>query len=157
MNKQQKVNDYLNLLDGVSIQVKDANDALRKSELFPRHTQSARLHKKKAATDTNKLTDEVIRHIKSRGGIAYRVNSQGQYDPTKNRWRPSGMKRGLPDVFGILNGGFCGVEIKTGRDKLSEYQLQRKTEIEAAGGLFFVVSDIEQFKMEFDNAIKGIV
>ncbi len=107
--------------------------------------------KGKAGSKTNELTDAIIRHIKAQGGTAYRVNSQGQYDSKLGKWRLSGMKRGLPDIIGIYEGRFLGVEVKTGRDKLSEYQLKRKQEIETSKGIYIETKTLQQFEEDFKS------
>jgi len=107
------------------------------------------LKRGKKQSPANKLTDEVIKHLKSIGGIGYRISSQGQFDPKQGRWRPSGQKKGLPDVIGILpNGRFIGIEIKIGWDKMNEYQLLRQKEITDSNGYYFIARDLYSFKSE---------
>jgi len=105
------------------------------------------LKRGKKQTPTNELTDEIIRYLKSIGGMGYRLNSQGQFDPKQGRWRPGGQKRGLPDVIGLLpDGRFIGIEIKIGRDKMNEFQLLRKNEIINSNGYYFIARDLNSFK-----------
>lgn len=101
------------------------------------------------------LTDEVIRFVKANGGTARRVNSMGIYDEVLNKWRTSMTRRGYEDVdatmcvrFGNLKFGFkIGVEIKIGGDTQSQYQKKRQQELEAAGGQYWIVKDIDSFRL----------
>jgi len=71
--------------------------------------------RRKKQSPTNELTDQVIKHIKSMGGVAYRINTTGNYNNRLGKWIVSGMKKGLPDVIGILHGRFIGIEINKRR------------------------------------------
>jgi hypothetical protein len=46
---------------------------------------------------------------------------------------------GIPDYVGCSNGRFFGIEAKAPSKKPTALQLKRKTEIEAAGGKWFIV------------------
>ena len=54
---------------------------------------------------------------------------------------------GSPDIEGILPIGFCGcwlgVEVKTGRDKMTEGQVLFRDMIVRAGGIFVEARDVE--------------
>jgi hypothetical protein len=104
--------------------------------------------KKKKQSPANSLTDAVISLIKLLGGTAYRISSQGTYMAKIDLMVASTQKKGLPDVVAILKGQFIGIEVKIGKDRMSEHQLKRKEEIEKAGGRFIVARDIEQVKAE---------
>ncbi len=116
---------------------------------------------KKKQSASNELTDQVIKHIKEIGGTARRVNSQGQWDPTKGQWRTGGMRRGFEDVDACLPykvyeytvGLKIAVEIKIGKDTQSEYQVKRQQELEAAGGIYIIASEIEKFKVDLKNIL----
>ena len=108
----------------------------------------------KKKSKSNQLTDDVIRHLKSLGGMAYRLSSQGQFDAKQGRWRPGGQKRGLPDVIGILpNGCFIGIEVKIKYDKMSEFQNMRKAEILNSNGYYLITRNLEDFKNELKQII----
>lgn len=109
--------------------------------------------KSKKQSPANALTDSICKYIKLNSGIAYRVNSQGQYDAKLGRWRKSGMKKGLPDIIAIYNGLFVGIEVKIGRDKQSEDQKLREEEIEKAGGVYYIAKEFDSFKEYFDDNI----
>jgi len=110
----------------------------------------------KRKSKANQLTDDILKHLKLNGGIGYRINSQGQFDNRLQKWRHSGSKLGLPDIFAILPAGkFIGIEIKIGKDKLSEYQQLRRGEIIKAGGIFLVARDLDGFKVELQTLLNN--
>lgn len=112
---------------------------------------------KKKKSPANQLTTDIIKWVVLTGGAARRVNSQGQYDEATGRWRSSGMRRGFEDIdccmpislhhnkYGIK----VAVEVKIGKDKLSEYQIARKEELFRAGGYYIVASSFDQFKKDW--------
>jgi len=124
----------------------------RKYPNVPDHALPVKARKTKQSP-ANLLTDQVIRYIKSRGGAAYRINTTGNYNNQLGKWIMSGVKKGLPDIIGILHGRFIGIEIKIGRDKQSEDQKQRQKEIEATGGLYLIVRNFKEFENEFVNSL----
>jgi hypothetical protein len=104
--------------------------------------------------NTNGLTKCICHYIQLRGGSAFRINSQGQYDPRLKKWRPSGQRKGLPDIQGTWQGRSLSIEVKRGRDKLRPDQERVKNELTGAGALYYLARDFEGFKSWFDNEIK---
>lgn len=120
--------------------------------------------KDKQKTPANSLTAQVIRWFEQQGGTARRVNTGGTYDKELGKYRLSGMRRGFEDVDGTypiyINGVKIGikvaVEIKINRDQISQYQLERKAELEAAGGIYIVAKKIEDTIADIHAAIKAL-
>lgn len=112
-------------------------------------SQQMKAAKKPAALKpetANRITANVIRAINMRPGcVAYRVNNVGVWDATKGVHRRGNTEKGLPDIFAVIKGRFAGIEVKAGRDKMSNEQLQRKFEIERAGGLYFEARSTDDF------------
>jgi hypothetical protein len=127
---------------------------MTQDERAKRYFESARSYKTndRLKSPTNALTAQIIRWFHSAGGTARRVNVQGTFDNKKGKWRPSGMRRGFEDVDGtfplVINGVTIGIkiacEVKLGKDVMSEDQLIRKEELEAAGGIYIVSKTIDQ-------------
>jgi len=103
---------------------------------------------------SNKTADKLIDFAKEIGGQGYRINTTGLYDPKLKKYRFSGQIRGLPDVIIIFRGLFIGCEIKSKSDDLSDHQIDRKREIEKAGGIYFEVRDFEKFKIQLKAKLK---
>jgi hypothetical protein len=53
---------------------------------------------------------------------------------------------GIPDFVGCHRGLFFGAETKAGKGKMTALQEFQKTKIEAAGGAFFLVNEVDGLK-----------
>lgn len=120
---------------------------------YPNLPEAARVAPRYSDKTANGLTRCIIDYIKISGGQAYRINSQGQYDPKLKRWRYSGMKKGLPDIQAVIDGQYIGIEVKIGSDRQSEYQKSVQEEIESSGGLYFLARNYNHFKIWYDAII----
>ena len=98
--------------------------------------------KRTATTETNALTRSIIRYIEALGGMAWRNN-------TGTRGGIRYGKKGSGDVFALYKGRFYSVELKTGRDTLSEDQARWIAEVRQQGGTAVVAYSI-------DDVIKAI-
>lgn len=123
-------------------------EARKKYPGTPSHLLAPRKYRDDRAND---LTKCITDYIKFCEGSAYRINSQGQYDPKLKKWRYSGMRKGLPDIMGTINGQSIQIEVKIGRDRLSVHQEKIKDEVTRSGVLFFVATNFTEFKQWFDN------
>ena len=66
-------------------------------------------------------------------------------------FRPGG-KVGQPDIVGILPTGiYLGIEIKSGKDRLSEGQLSFHKQARDAGALILVVHDLNDFLNQWNK------
>ncbi len=99
----------------------------------------------------NGLTACIVSYITLRGGFASRVNNGGTWRKDIGKYTPSGSKRGISDIIGTYKGISLMVEVKIGRDKMSDHQERVKAEHEAAGGLWFTAHDFAEFKSWFDG------
>jgi hypothetical protein len=96
-------------------------------------------------TDTNNLTNSVINFLLSKGHFASRIQSQGQYSPTRGRWIKSKVRRGIGDIIACIDGQFWMIEIKVGKDRQSEYQKSVEKDVKKAGGKYLIVKEFGQF------------
>lgn len=62
-------------------------------------------------------------------------------------------KRGTPNILCCYRGKFIGFEVKTPNSKAAKHQIFQGQLINMAGGLWFVVNDVEQVKI----ILKGII
>jgi hypothetical protein len=94
----------------------------------------------------NQITRNVLRLANFQPGcVAYRVNNVGVWDQAKGIHRKGNTEKGLPDVIMIFRGRFIAIEVKAGRDKLSDDQKKRQFEIERAGGIYFECRSTDDF------------
>ena len=124
---------------------KDHPHCEARKELFP-----TRPFTEKGA---NELTRSIEAFIRYTGNYADRINNTGIYDPKTKKFRRSNTRRGIADVLATKRiehqGRFsvmtAAIERKYGNDKLSEYQLRIKDDIERAGGIYLVARTWDQF------------
>lgn len=95
-------------------------------------------------TNTNSTTQAIIDFVKWNGGAAFRVNTSGI------RGRRS-RNKGAADIRIVYKGYSLDVEIKTGKDKQSPDQWAFQQEIERAGGVYWLVENVEEFILKFEE------
>ena len=96
-------------------------------------------------TETNSLTNAVINFLLAQGHFASRIQSQGQYHPTRGRWIKSKVRRGIGDIIACIDGQFWMIEIKTGKDRQSDYQKSVEADVRKAGGKYIIVRAFGEF------------
>ena len=75
-----------------------------------------------------------------------RNSTVGTWDPVRKKYRtchPSAIGSG--DVLACIGGKWLEIDIKTGRDRMSPGQVQRKPIVERAGGMYWVVGTVDEF------------
>lgn len=85
-------------------------------------------------TPEGKLKEHMRRYLTERG--AFWSNVTGG----------PGSKPGDPDMIACYRGLYIGLEAKTPTGTVSPLQEQRKAEIEAAGGLCFIIRGMDDLK-----------
>jgi len=107
---------------------------------------------KKAHPETaNQITRNILRVINMQFGcVAYRVNNVGVWDEAKKIHRGGNTEKGLPDIWACIRGKFVVIEVKAGKDKMSEHQEARRQEIERAKGVYFVARSTDDFIKWFE-------
>lgn len=104
-------------------------------------------------TTANELTKTIIfdmYHV--REGVAYRINNGAVYDIKRKTYRKGVQRKGVPDIIGIINGRFYGIEVKIGRDRQSADQKEIEREIIDAGGVYFIAKSYDDY-LEKINSI----
>jgi len=99
----------------------------------------------------NGLTKCILEYLRLKGAFVSRLNNQGVYDKKLQRYRKGMNRRGLPDILATFNGKSLFIEVKAGRDKLSEYQETIKQEQEQSGGIYYTAHNFSSFKTWFDE------
>ena len=110
---------------------------------------------------TNGLTNAVYDWLKYSGHYVNRINSQGQMRKIKGKlqYTHGTSNLGTPDLDAIINGKPVKIEIKcrqTG-DRLRKEQIQEKDRIEASGGIYIVIGDMNQFVSFYKGFAVNIV
>lgn len=94
-------------------------------------------------SDLQKGVLDLLNHISNT--YFFRASS-GLIRTERGNWFRTGRK-GCPDICGVINGKFIGIEIKVGKNKLSVFQKKAKENIENAGGEYWEVrslADVEK-------------
>ena len=102
----------------------------------------------------NGLTTFVIKFLKWSGWDANRVSSAGRY--LNGRYIPSTTRKGTADIHAIIKGRHVSIEIKVGKDRMSQDQYLEAERIQRAGGLYWVVRSPEMFLELYDDYLATI-
>jgi hypothetical protein len=103
----------------------------------------------------NDLTKTILFDMKwVREGIAYRINNGAVYDQRRGTYRAGVTRKGIPDIIGIINGRFIGIEVKIGRDRQSAHQKEVEKEIQDAGGIYFIAKSYDDYLEKIHDVLK---
>jgi hypothetical protein len=97
----------------------------------------------------NDLTRQCLDYLTLCGVFAFRVNTTGVWDNQRKVYRTFQGLKGVSDILGLLplNSPFPGrmlaVEVKAGRDVLSEEQRYFLDTVNGNGGLAFAVGSLQ--------------
>lgn len=96
---------------------------------------------------SNGLTKSIIDWITFNGGSATRVSCTGQVRKINGvmRYTHGTTRKGTSDIMACIKGKFVSIEVKVGKDRLSEFQVREKALIEKSGGVYFVAKDMDSF------------
>jgi hypothetical protein len=101
----------------------------------------------------NELTGSIIRWLELNNFWATRVNTTGRYLIHQKKWIPGTTKKGTADAHAVIAGRHVSIEVKIGRDKMSEDQKEVKQQIEASGGVYITVGTFEDFYTWYNDFI----
>jgi len=100
----------------------------------------------------NGLTRFVLDMINWNGGYANRISSAGRV--VGGKYIPSTTRKGTADIHAIINGQHWSIEIKIGKDKMSEYQYEERDRVQKAGGNYMIVKDADSFCTALELILK---
>ena len=140
-----------------------ANEAARKR--YP-NTPPKYLAPRTYRDDTaNGLTQCVIDYIRLNGGQSERISNTGRRIDTKTtfcdvvgcqrtiggtQWINGSGTNGTADISATIAGRSVKIEVKIGRDRMSEAQKLYQKSIEQAGGIYVIASSFEGFLTWFN-------
>lgn len=107
--------------------------------------------RRKMRDDTaNGLTACVVAYAKLNGCFASRLNNTGIY--RNGKYTRSTSRRGLPDILITGKGGqSIFVEVKAGRDRMSQHQERVRDDQQQAGGIYLTINSFTQFYDWFND------
>jgi len=118
---------------------------------FPSLPEPARVAPTYTDKTANGLTKCITAYLKLRGAFVSRLNNGGVFDKRLNRYRPGTNRKGLPDILATYQGNSLMIEVKAGKDRLSEHQERIRGEQEQSGGIYYTARNFADFKTWFDN------
>ena len=95
--------------------------------------------------DANGLTTCVVDFLNLSGHFATRLASTGTYRADIERYVPSQQRSGMPDVLAVVDGQAVFIEVKAGKDRLSDRQKQTHHALENAGALVYTARNFDAF------------
>lgn len=102
-------------------------------------------------TETNAITNNIIKYLEYKGHFASRIQSQGQYIAKIGRWVKSKVRRGIGDVIACIDGRFVMIEIKYGQDRQSTYQKDVEKDVKKAGGDYWIIKTFGEFLGRYES------
>lgn len=105
---------------------------------------------------SNGLTKCILDWCKFNGWHAERVSVTGRWVVDKNspkggKWIKPSMRVGSADIHAIIKGFPVMIEIKVGKDRLSEKQKKYADAIHRSGGHYWVVKTFEDFLIKYNE------
>ena len=104
-------------------------------------------------TQTNQTTQAIINFLNYSAFKVWRNNNVAVYSVKQQSFRknPSALL-GVPDIIGFhkLTGRFICIEIKSGKDKLSEHQKLFLSDAKKSGAISIVAKTFDDFKLQYD-------
>ena len=95
-------------------------------------------------SEASNLTNQIINFIYQQGGYAWRASSVGVYDQQAGGYRTA-SKKGVSDVLACWRGRLIAIEVKIGKDRLSDEQQGFIKNIQHVGGIALVAKDFPSF------------
>lgn len=105
-------------------------------------------------TRTNQTTQAIIRYLNYNGFVVWRNNNGAVYDVKRKVFRKNQTSlKGVFDIIGFRqsDGKHIEIEVKTGKDKMSEEQLWHLTKLKASNCICLVVKDYDDFEQQFNK------
>lgn len=92
------------------------------------------------------LVRRILKALKGRGGYWFKVHGH------------PGQTRGLPDIIGVYQGRFVGLEVKVPhrKDRVTELQAYTLEQIRQAGGVGEVVTSVQD-ALDIISQISGAI
>ena len=102
----------------------------------------------------NGLTKMIIDWINFNGGQAERISTTGRYLVAQRKWIKGTGTKGSADISATIQGKSVKIEVKIGKDKMSEDQHKYKQSIESAGGIYYIAKDFDSFYVWYNKTFK---
>lgn len=134
----------------------------------PHIPESIRYAPKFSDKTANGLQKCIINYLILSGWQAERISPEGRYRDTRKVVKncigqtqtignihriKSAMQPGTADISVIIKGQSVKIEVKTGKDKQSEKQKIYQSQVEQAGGQYWLIHDFTEFLEKYNQFI----
>lgn len=141
--KQQKP-DALAALAAVSNEVKQGKFSNVPAYALPRSTYSD--------STANDLTRAVLDFLNLQtDATAWRQPNVPAFDHKTGKHRAGTVQKGIADIGATKSGRSLQIEIKIGKDRMSDDQKAFAERVQKAGGVYIIARNFEQFTADFFN------
>jgi hypothetical protein len=106
--------------------------------------------------DANGLIRCLVDYLNFSGHFATHLGSTGAYRVNWQRLVSWQQQVELPDVFAVVGGRAMLIEVKHGKDQLSEARKRTIFELQKAGALIYIAHEFESFYYWFEQNIKTL-
>lgn len=111
-----------------------------------------------AENSANALTQTIIKFLKAEGWQAERISNTGRFIADKFKrgggtWIPGTGTPGTADISATIKGKSVKIEVKFKGDKQSPEQVKYQKSIEAAGGVYIIARNLDDFYVEYQKLI----
>lgn len=103
--------------------------------------QAERINTTGTPRDNRKQVTDVIGRTKTIGSVT---------------WTKSTATKGSADISATIRGRSVKIEIKYGKDRQSEDQKRYQEQVEASGGVYWIVRTFEDFLTKYKNFLQSI-
>jgi hypothetical protein len=90
------------------------------------------------------IQKSICDYLSARKHFFWRQNTGGMFRDGRYFATPKYSKNGVPDIILVKDGRFIGLEVKRPQGRLSEAQEAFKKGLEAVGGMYAVVTSIDE-------------
>ena len=137
-------------------------------KMYPSLPEHALAKSKFSDSSANGLTKAIVSFLNYSGHFAERINTMGVYRGAKKVKDVDGITRtvgkgsytkststkGSADISATISGRSVKIEVKYGKDRMSEAQRDYAARTAAAGGLYFIAKDFDSFIEWYDDSFR---
>lgn len=151
-----------------ALQLLQKLDFQHKRKQYPNLPDHAIPRGKFSDKTSNGLTGCILRWLALHGHYATRVTTTGRQlkgasvvdaigrtRVMQGSWIPGTTRSGTSDIHASINGRHSSIEVKIGRDKMSDAQERTRGEVEKSGGLYFIAKDFESFMLWYKELTRS--
>lgn len=109
-------------------------------------------------TTANGLTACIVDWVTFHGYSATRISTMGTVRKINGemKWTHGSTRRGTADIHAVIKGRHVSIEVKAGKDVMSEDQKRERERIEKAGGIYYIATDMASFVEWYNKTFENV-